>query len=258
MVRRTDSRSPPCVASRAIASVVTAWLLMHMPLCMADDAFRGGGSSGRSGRLRNRRSGSSGRLPPVEIARGENGLGVLYLRGHGWDRNVERAVALFRSAAEKGLRAAEKNLGELYAEGVGVPRDDANRGALVRDGGGKGRCGRTTEPWCVMHAQGRASGARLHSRHGAVPQVGRSGECGGAGEHRALVPSGVRRRTRLRACVRLVWRSRPRAVSRWVPNCGSRSRNCSRRHNWNRADRLPAESGRSCPPVTDGGGPLVS
>ena len=57
--------------------------------------------------------------------RGENGLGVLYLRGDGLQRSIERAVALFRSAAEKGLRSAEKNLGELYTEGVGVPRDDS-------------------------------------------------------------------------------------------------------------------------------------
>ena len=42
--------------------------------------------------------------------RGENGLGVLYLRGHGLERDPERAFALFRSAAEKGLRAAETGL----------------------------------------------------------------------------------------------------------------------------------------------------
>ena len=56
-------------------------------------------------------------------SRGENGLGVLYLRGQGVDRDVDRAAALFRSAADKGLRTAQKNLGELYVEGVGVERD---------------------------------------------------------------------------------------------------------------------------------------
>lgn len=56
-------------------------------------------------------------------ARGENGLGVLYLRGQGVERDVDLAASLFRSAAEKGLRTAQKNLGELHVEGVGVARD---------------------------------------------------------------------------------------------------------------------------------------
>ena len=56
-------------------------------------------------------------------ARGENGLGVLYLRGQGVERDVDLAASLFRSAAEKGLRTAQKNLGELHMEGVGVARD---------------------------------------------------------------------------------------------------------------------------------------
>ena len=57
--------------------------------------------------------------------RGENGLGVLYVRGQGLEQDLERAVELFRSAAEKGLRSAQKNLGEMYAEGIGMDRDDA-------------------------------------------------------------------------------------------------------------------------------------
>ncbi len=86
--------------------------------------------------------------------RGENGLGVLYLRGHGLERDPERAFALFRSAAEKGLRAAEKNLGELYTEGVGVPRDDVvaahwfGLAAAQGDAGAQLNLG-------VMHVEGR-------------------------------------------------------------------------------------------------------
>ena len=57
--------------------------------------------------------------------RGENGLGVLYVRGQGLEQDFGRALELFRSAADKGLRAARKNLGEMYAEGAGVARDDA-------------------------------------------------------------------------------------------------------------------------------------
>ena len=57
--------------------------------------------------------------------RGENGLGVLYVRGQGLEQDLGRALELFRSAADKGLRAARKNLGEMYAEGIGMARDDA-------------------------------------------------------------------------------------------------------------------------------------
>lgn len=86
--------------------------------------------------------------------RGDNGLGVLYLRGQGLEQDIERAVGLFRSAAEKGLRSAQRNLGELYAEGVGVPRDEAAAvhwfGLAARrgDAGAQLSLG-------VMYAQGR-------------------------------------------------------------------------------------------------------
>ena len=87
-------------------------------------------------------------------ARGENGLGVLHLRGQGVERDVDRAAALFRAAAEKGLRTAQKNLGELYVEGVGVERDAATAvhwfrlAAEQHDAGAQLSLG-------VMYAQGK-------------------------------------------------------------------------------------------------------
>lgn len=57
--------------------------------------------------------------------RGSNGLGVMYVRGQGVERDPERAVILFRKAAHMGLRTAQKNLGQMYLDGDGVPQDDA-------------------------------------------------------------------------------------------------------------------------------------
>ena len=51
---------------------------------------------------------------------GQNGLGVLYTRGHGVPQNFSLAVYWFRKAAAHGYRAAQNNLGEMYASGNGV------------------------------------------------------------------------------------------------------------------------------------------
>lgn len=58
-------------------------------------------------------------------AKGQNGLGILYLRGWGVDQDLDKALNLFHKAAKKGHRAAENNLGEMYLAGVGVPKDFA-------------------------------------------------------------------------------------------------------------------------------------
>jgi TPR repeat protein len=57
--------------------------------------------------------------------RGQNGLGVLYIQGWGVERDLAKAVDLFRQAAKHGLRAAENNLGEMYMQGAGVEQDYA-------------------------------------------------------------------------------------------------------------------------------------
>ena len=64
------------------------------------------------------------RLADVGDARGQNGLGVLYLRGTGVEQDIAHAVRWFRLAARQGYSAAQTNLGLLYQNGWGVPKDD--------------------------------------------------------------------------------------------------------------------------------------
>ena len=64
------------------------------------------------------------RLATTDDARGQNGLGVLYLRGTGVEQDIASAVHWFRLAARQGYHAAQTNLGLLYENGWGVPRDD--------------------------------------------------------------------------------------------------------------------------------------
>ena len=117
------SAAPSGGALAGAARIVAALLLVLAPVHAGAGGFDVAVQAAEAGdyetALREFRALAAGGDP-----RGENGLGVLYLRGHGLERDPERAFALFRSAARKGLRTAEKNLGELYAEGVGVPRDD--------------------------------------------------------------------------------------------------------------------------------------
>ena len=64
------------------------------------------------------------RLAALGDARGQNGLGVLYLRGTGVEQDIAGAVGWFRLAARQGYHAAQTNLGLLYQNGWGVPQDD--------------------------------------------------------------------------------------------------------------------------------------
>ena len=63
------------------------------------------------------------RLADSDDARGQNGLGVLYLRGTGVEQDIALAGRWFRLAAEQGYHAAQTNLGLLYENGWGVPED---------------------------------------------------------------------------------------------------------------------------------------
>ena len=57
------------------------------------------------------------------IARAQNNLGVIYENGQGVPRNVVEAMKWYRRAAEQGYAGAQNNLGLIYALGRGVPRD---------------------------------------------------------------------------------------------------------------------------------------
>ncbi len=56
-------------------------------------------------------------------ADGQAGLGLLYAKGHGVERNVGTAVELFRKAAAQGSSEGQKDLGMMYAQGRGVRQD---------------------------------------------------------------------------------------------------------------------------------------
>ena len=55
----------------------------------------------------------------------QNNLGVMYANGRGVPKDDAEAVRWFRLAAEQGDAAAQYNLGLMYANGEGVPKDDA-------------------------------------------------------------------------------------------------------------------------------------
>ena len=54
---------------------------------------------------------------------GRHLMASLYYQGHGVDKDLSRAVALFAAAAEKGYRPSQANLGLMYQKGDGVERD---------------------------------------------------------------------------------------------------------------------------------------
>ena len=144
---------PRRMASHAVARILAIGLLVLAPAGAGADEFETAVRAAEVGEF-GIAVGKFKALAEAGDPRGENGLGVLYLRGDGLERSVERAVELFRSAAQSGLRAAEKNLGELYSEGVGVPRDDALAAHWFGLAAAKGESGAQVSLG-VMHAQGR-------------------------------------------------------------------------------------------------------
>jgi hypothetical protein len=52
-------------------------------------------------------------------------LGLMYAQGQGVPKNQAQALKWYRRAAEKGLAEAQTNLGVMYLEGRGVPQDFA-------------------------------------------------------------------------------------------------------------------------------------
>lgn len=65
------------------------------------------------------------RPPPRGSADAQNNLGVLYKEGQGVPRDYAQAARWFTKAAERGNPRAQLNLAVLHDRGQGVPRDVA-------------------------------------------------------------------------------------------------------------------------------------
>lgn len=59
------------------------------------------------------------------LAAAQHGLAIMYYRGEGVDRDFEIAAKWFRRAAERGFPTSQLNLGVMYFSGQGVERNDA-------------------------------------------------------------------------------------------------------------------------------------
>jgi TPR repeat protein len=63
-----------------------------------------------------------------------NNLGSLYFNGTGTPRNLRVAAEMFERGQKLGSAHAANNLGNMYATGTGVPKDDGRAVALYRRG----------------------------------------------------------------------------------------------------------------------------
>jgi uncharacterized protein len=73
-----------------------------------------------------------------EYAAAKNNIGLMYFNGQGVPKDWSRAVALYRKAADQGYAWAQYNLGEMYENGYSVPQDYAQAIALYRTAGDQG------------------------------------------------------------------------------------------------------------------------
>jgi len=62
----------------------------------------------------------------------QNNLGFMYDQGLGVPRDYAQAVVWYRKAADQGDAAAQNNLGRMYVGGQGVPRDYAQAVVWLR------------------------------------------------------------------------------------------------------------------------------
>jgi TPR repeat protein len=56
---------------------------------------------------------------------GEAAYGLMLMDGQGVQKDIAKAVPLFRDAADKGVVIAQNALGYLYGQGIGLPKDTA-------------------------------------------------------------------------------------------------------------------------------------
>ena len=69
-------------------------------------------------------------------------LGQLHFYGaRGVTRDTGQAAEYFRAAAESGEPAAKSHLGQMYAQGIGVPKNNATAFRLFKEAADQvGRC----------------------------------------------------------------------------------------------------------------------
>ena len=71
----------------------------------------------------NNRDIAASQMTPDQIAEAQTNLGLMYADGEGVPKDYAEAVKWFRMAAEQGHVHAQYNLGVLYSEGRGVGQD---------------------------------------------------------------------------------------------------------------------------------------
>ena len=81
-------------------------------------------------------------------------LGLMYANGRGVPKDDAEAVKWLRKAAEKGVDESQYNLGLMYANGRGVPKDDATAVRLYRKAAENGIAGAEYNLG-LMYANGR-------------------------------------------------------------------------------------------------------
>jgi TPR repeat protein len=68
----------------------------------------------------------------------QNGIGTMYLHGHGVAQDYATAVKWFRKAADQGYEIAQNYLGRIYLHGKGVPQDYATAVSWFRKAADQG------------------------------------------------------------------------------------------------------------------------
>ena len=74
-------------------------------------------------------------------------LGLMYANGDGVPKDAAEAVKWYRKAADQGNAHAQFILGVMYANGEGVPKDAARSGEVVPQGCRSGQRGRSISSW---------------------------------------------------------------------------------------------------------------
>ena len=84
----------------------------------------------------------------------QNNLGFMYYNGQGVPKDEQQAVAWYRKAAEQGYAMAQSNLGLMYYKGQGVPKDDQQAVVWFRKAAEQGHA-RTQYNLGVMYRDGQ-------------------------------------------------------------------------------------------------------